>query len=201
MSERLSEEEMLRRFKAEERSVEIPPELSARIWAEISPKLQVYDKPKHAWWPLLRFKPVIAIAASLVFSFVAGRLWERSHQPQANRVAQSTADRILLTAAADHLDRSERFLVELRMSREPSPELVRTARDLLNDNRLYQQTAVFANDAGMADVLDRLGRLLTEIAHSEPGSNTVPGLTQDDFQLNDLMRAIRTEQRRTPMRA
>jgi hypothetical protein len=207
MNEFLSEEEMLRKWRAEEVRPEVPRDLAERIWTEIGPRLEPYRKSKRAWWLAVWTKPVVAIAAAilLTLSFAGGRLWERAHSPKNSGIgsgvlAQSTAERILLTATADHLGRSERFLVELRMSRGVRPELAKTARELLEDNRLYQQSAVYANDTTMADVLDRLGRVLAEVADGEQGNDAVPAMTAGDFRLDELERAIRAEQRRSPVR-
>jgi len=204
MNEQFSEEEMLQQLKADETTPEAAPDLPARIWAGISPQLQPYGRPNRAWRPL-RARSVLAMVASvlLVLSFVAGRVWEKAQQPKSVAVrsdvlAPSTADRILLTATADHLARSERFLVELQMSRESSPALVQTARELLSDNRLYKQSAAYANDAAMADVLDRLGRVLAEVVHGERGAAAVPDFVEDG-RLDNLVRAIRAEQRRSPV--
>src|SRR3989442_9176906 len=40
------------------------------------------------------------------------------------------------------------------------------AEDLLEENRLYRQTALQEGDAGLADVLDDLERVLLDVAHS-----------------------------------
>lgn len=209
MSEQqFDEEEMLRRLKAEDRTPEAAPDLAARVWAGISPQLERHRKPKRPWWMLPWERPLVVIAASvlLAMSFVAGRIWEQGHGSKGSIASdleagrQSAAERILMTAAAEHLERSERFLVELQMSRSGNPMLVETAQQLLDDNRLYKQSAVYAKDAAMADVLDRLGRVLAEVAHGEQGINTVPGLAAGDLRLGDLMQAIRVEQRRSPAR-
>ena len=40
------------------------------------------------------------------------------------------------------------------------------AEDLLQENRLYRQTALQEGDAGLASVLDELERVLLDVAHS-----------------------------------
>jgi hypothetical protein len=201
MNEELGEAEMLRRLKAEEAIPDTPTDLSARVWAEISPRLKPYNQTSHSWWMPVWNKPLWALAVGLlvVLSFVGGRVWEKTFRPLP--LPQTTAERILLTAAADHLERSQRFLVELQMSRRSSPQLVQTARELLDDNRLYRQSALWANDRTMADVLDRLGRVLAEVAYGEQSDDAASGLAQGNWQLDDLARAIRAEQRRSPLRA
>jgi len=74
----------------------------------------------------------------------------------------------------EHLGRSEMMLVELSNA-EPGaskPKQInisseqRRAEDLLEENRLYRQTALEAGDAGLASVLDELERVLLDVAHS-----------------------------------
>ena len=42
----------------------------------------------------------------------------------------------------------------------------RRAEDLLEENRLYRQTALKEGDAALANVLDELERVLLDVAHS-----------------------------------
>src|SRR4029077_1522875 len=42
----------------------------------------------------------------------------------------------------------------------------RRAENLLEENRLYRQTALEQGDAGLASVLDELERVLLDVAHS-----------------------------------
>ncbi len=42
----------------------------------------------------------------------------------------------------------------------------RRAEDLLQENRLYRQTALQEGDTGLASVLDELERVLLDVAHS-----------------------------------
>ena len=80
---------------------------------------------------------------------------------------------MVLLVVRDHLDRSERLLVELdhvgHFARVDGGPLAREAVDLLEDNRLYRQTAATSRDPALAQLLDRLERVLQEVAH-EPSS-------------------------------
>ena len=42
----------------------------------------------------------------------------------------------------------------------------RRAEDLLEENRLYRQTALEQGDTGLANILDELERVLLDVAHS-----------------------------------
>ncbi len=118
---------------------------------------------------------VVAVAAALVIAaFFLGRLRPRPNSPDTAMQTQQVRERILLVAVGDHLDRSEMMLVELTNA-EPEPsdkKLVnisteqKRAEDLLDENRLYRQTALQQGDKALASVLDELERVLLDIAHS-----------------------------------
>jgi len=83
-------------------------------------------------------------------------------------------ERVLVVAVGDHLGRSEMMLVELSNAEplDPAKKQVnisaeqRRAEDLLEENRLYRQTALQEGDASLASVLDELERVLLDVAHS-----------------------------------
>ena len=84
-----------------------------------------------------------------------------------------------MLAVGEHLGRSEMVLMEIANA-EPEGASVkqvnlssqrRRAEDLLDENRLYRQTALQEGDTGIANVLDELERVLLDVAHS-PGNVT-----------------------------
>ena len=114
-----------------------------------------------------------ALAALLLGAFLAGSLWQRGGAPgdAKNQSNQQIRERILLVAVGDHLERSQMVLAELDNAPDGKGKLDisgerRMAEDLLDDNRLYRQTARTTGDNSMASVLDDLERVLLEIAHS-----------------------------------
>ena len=121
-----------------------------------------------------------AAAVLLIAAFVAGRMWQTTSTAPAvaTTVAppaisagagkSSAGQRILLTAVADHLDRSERVLTDIMNSHEPADisSEQRWAEDLITTSRLYRQDAVDAGEQSVASVLDDLERNLLEIVHS-----------------------------------
>jgi hypothetical protein len=159
-----------------------PPErgdqYGLEVWQRIRHRLPEQDAP---WWVVWlrwdRLALVSAAAVLLVAAFVAGRAWQRQQQPMAPAAAPAVAttepagdvrQRILLTAVADHLDRSERVLTDIMnasASRDISAEQ-RWADDLLATSRLYRQDAEDAGEQSVANVLDELERSLLEIVHS-----------------------------------
>jgi hypothetical protein len=106
----------------------------------------------------------------IVSAFFAGRFWQRRQAPEQAPISAQARERILLLAVGNHLERSQMVLVELENADGKGPVDIgpeqRTARDLVEANRLYRQTAARAGDAGMANVLDDLERVLIEVANS-----------------------------------
>jgi hypothetical protein len=160
------------------RSVELPvPEkdagYGADVWRRLAPRL---EQPRPA--PLVRGAffasrsprlAIVALAATvLVAAFLAGRFWQQAEQA-ADPISGGARERVLQLAVGDHLERSQTMLLELVNSSPEElgamPDLSR-AEELITTNRLYRQTASRSGDAGVADVLEQLERVLLEIARS-----------------------------------
>jgi hypothetical protein len=154
------------------------PERSAdygqTVWKRLEPRLAVRRRRTliREWWI---WTP--AMAALLLGAFLAGSLWQRGGAPAVAKTQnnQQIRERILLVAVGDHLERSQMVLAELDNAPDGPPSGKgkldisgerRMAEDLLDDNRIYRQTARTTGDNSMASVLDDLERVLLEIAHS-----------------------------------
>jgi hypothetical protein len=143
------------------------PDFEARTWARLRPALTARSRPR-AWRATGAW---IGLAASVLLAFLLGREFPRSAttpapEPAASAMGQATRDRILVAAVQAHLERSQRVLVAAAHPQgdeglEPARAL---AADLVRDNRLYRQTAVRSGEAGLADVLDELERLLVDLS-------------------------------------
>ena len=76
----------------------------------------------------------------------------------------------------DHLDRSERLLVQLNHAGaetgDPDESLQAEARQLLPDNRLFRQAISANHDPIMTAALDQLERVLLEITNSPDKLNS-----------------------------
>jgi len=142
------------------------------VWRRIEGKLPRRGAPRRArafaWWV---WSP--AVAALVLAAFLAGRLSHRVETVTTAAVqnAQQVRERILLVAVGDHLERSQMVLAELSNAPDQKGKLDisderQMAEDLLDDNRLYRQTARTTGDTAVASVLDDLERVLIEIAHS-----------------------------------
>jgi hypothetical protein len=106
-------------------------------------------------------------------AYFAGRLTS-PHRGNPAPGPEQVRERILIVAVGDHLDRSEMVLVELSnaVPNSSNGQLVdisseqRRAEDLLDENRLYRQTALKNGDVPLASVLEELERVLLDVAHS-----------------------------------
>jgi hypothetical protein len=170
-----------------------PPERSEQygleVWQRIRHQLPERENPwfTAAGWFGLDYLATAAAALTLVAgAFVAGRAWP--HQPtlapaSANLSSpgnganigssgnlanlENPAKRILLSAVADHLDRSERMLTDILNGTDRDISVEQAwADDLLNTSRLYRQDAEDVGEPLLANVLDDIERSLLEIVHS-----------------------------------
>jgi hypothetical protein len=164
------------------------------VWRSIRSSLPVYEANKRRW-PYLGFRRplVVATACALLMAaaFVAGRFWQQREMPAKTVAAidPQARQRVVIWVLGDHLDRSERLLVELNHANgnDASEALpIQTeARELLAANRLVRQSAKQSGDPAMDAALDRLERLLVEIA------NQPNGFTEAD--LNRLRQEMNTD--------
>jgi len=146
-----------------------------RVWRDIAPQLA--EKPGR-WWRVWfeprRLAAAGAVMALIIAAFVVGRITKRVNTPDNVANKEQVRERILVVAVGEHLGHSERMLVELSNAAPNSPAQKevnisaeqRRAEDLLQENRLYRQTALQEGDAGLASVLDELERVLLDVAHS-----------------------------------
>jgi len=158
------------------------PDYGQAVWRRIEKRLQ--RRRSFRWTQWWIWTP--ALAGLLLAAFLAGR-FSRPVAP-ATASASQVRERILLVAVGDHLERSQIVLAELSNAPEGKGDIDisderQRAEELLDDNRLYRQTAGTTGDAAVANVLDDLERVLIEIAHS-------PSEISND-RLEDLQREIR----------
>ena len=148
------------------------PEYGPAVWQRLAIRSSAKRRSGFAWWV---WGPVFA--TFVIGAFVAGRLSNRMEVPGtpavqvASQRTQQVRERILLVAVGDHLERSQMVLAELSNAPRGQGKLDISderdlAADLLDDNRLYRQTARNTGDVAVASVLDDLENVLMEIAHS-----------------------------------
>jgi hypothetical protein len=146
-----------------------------RVWQQIAPCL---PEKRGRWWQMWlaprRLAAAGAVVALIIAAFVAGRMSRRDHGVDNSASREQVRERVLIVAVGEHLGHSERMLVELSNAgpSDPAQKQVnisveqRRAEDLLEENRMYRQTALQEGDAGLASVLDDLERVLLDVAHS-----------------------------------
>ncbi len=148
-----------------------------RVWQQIAPRLPE-KLARSRWWENL-FAPrhlaaVGALVAVMVAAFLLGRVSKHGQPGVAVVDASRVRERVLIVAVGDHLGRSEMVLMELENAQPAQPgqhtvnisATQRRAESLLDENRLYRQTALREGDQGMASTLDELERVLLDIANS-----------------------------------
>jgi len=158
----------------------------AQVWAKLAHELPAR---RRAWLPPFPWRWMAAggaLATLLVAAFLAGRF---STRPAPVAVSPQLQKLVLKAALEDYLDRSQIVLIELANANPKDALDISTeqerAANLLNENRLYRQTALHTGDAVAASVLDELERVLLEIAHSP--ARLAPA------QLDDLRQRLRAE--------
>ena len=153
----------------------------ARVWDRLQWRLHVgrpsgrrraEARPTLSTW--------VALAATIAIAFFAGVLWKNSQKvavtPQVAQKSTPTEakpaepNRILLVVVSEHIDQSERVLVELtNLTPEGNTDISGTrdrAQELLASNRLYRTTATTRGEEDVATLLDELEPVLLQLAHA-----------------------------------
>ena len=160
---------------------ERPPDYGAAVWARLAPQLSdpAGLTPRfHAPARMAAWRPWLAAAAVLLLAigaFLIGR-WTRPSQAPVQTAtgpvspAATIRERVVLAALSDHLDRTERGLVELVNADDSGTIDISAeqawARDLLDANRLYRQSARGTASPALVGLLGELEPILLDIVHS-----------------------------------
>jgi hypothetical protein len=151
---------------------EPPSGFEREMWARVEPLLPVREAWHTRWSGMI---PRLAVAASigvlLVAAFAAGRVWDRPPVSSSGSVVDDEAmtERLLRAEVEDHLERSQRMLVELvnadyEIGAPVAGDRARAA-DLVADGRLYRRSAEQIGDAEIGGLLEDLERVLVEVAN------------------------------------
>jgi hypothetical protein len=157
------------------------------VWTRLRWKLGSERRRTRVWGT------IAAIAAALAIAFIGGILWHARTQQiarpemvartttttgpvQQASIDSSSKDRLLLVVVSDHLDNSERMLLELSNADAKHPLDVssesKRAGDLVASNRIYRQTAARRGETRIASLLSDLEPILVELSHA--GSTLSP---------------------------
>jgi hypothetical protein len=153
------------------------------VWQRIRHQL---PEQESAWWSWGISPARVAVAAAALLlalaAFGASRFWPAPQPavPVSAGIAVLPADageRVRLAAVGDHLEQSERILLDFINSDATDGDpadvtaLQQGASDLIMSNRLYRDASTEAGDEPVAALLDELERNLLELAHG-PASLT-----------------------------
>ena len=173
------------------------PAFEREVWARLQPQLpsrrqswfsRFFDTTSKATptrvprWGPRQWATAGGVAGLMLVAFLAGRISDDVLPPSAPPTAADGdfAERVLVVAVVDHLDRSQMVLLEVLngdFSRSADFAAEQSiARELVTANRLYRQTAVRTGDDATGSVLDELERVLLEIA------NAPQNATKDDLE-------------------
>jgi hypothetical protein len=182
-----------------------------RVWERLEGRLPAYAARKRSWlgitgtagwWRVLSY--AAACAVLVAGGFAGGRLWDhwqaqisaKNHPaPPPVNTAQPPR-RVVVVVLSDHLDRSERLLVELKHVDADSTEMVSPLRDeaknLLTANRICRKEVKQDDDPALGTALDHLDTLLAELANEPGGLNkaTIARL-QDEMNTDGLLFEVR----------
>jgi len=157
------------------------------VWTRLRWKMGSERRRSRAWGA------ITALAAALALAFAGGILWHARTQPsepahsivahaaqpspvQQAAIESASKDRLLLFVVSDHLDSSERMLLELSNADAKHPLDVssesKRAGELVASNRIYRQTAVRRGETRIASLLSDLEPVLVELSHA--GSTLSP---------------------------
>jgi hypothetical protein len=142
----------------------------------LSPGFGGPSKPDTTYWTFWRFEfPRWALAASAaalaLASFWLGRVWAPAAAPTVATVsgAPSVSERMLRNEVEEHLERTQRVLLELANADDSAPVVLagnrERAADLVAAVRLYRRSVEDIGDAETRDLLEAVERVLVEIAN------------------------------------
>jgi len=180
-----------------------------RVWESLAPGLPAYAAPRRRWLRsgfLMGLSYATACGLLVTSAFIAGTLWEKNqtHPTTATTPAPpAPREKVVLVVLGDHLDRSERLLVELKHADVDSAEMVsplrEEARSLLAANRVCLKSATQGDDPELKTALDNLNRLLDELASQPEGLNSAAiARLQNEMNSDGLLFEVRVLRSRIP---
>ena len=211
---------------------EAPAGFEHEMWARLEPQIaarnaarnvesgfsrtkRVRLKPDATFWKfeLPRWSLAAAAVALAAGSFALGRVWAPAPVPGPSIEsvagdAGTIGERLLRTEVEEHLERSQRVLVELVNADDSAPVVLASDReraaDLVAAGRLYRRSIGGSGDAETRDLLEDVERVLAEIANGPEAetSNDLSGvrarISNQDliFRLRVTMAEMRERERR-----
>jgi hypothetical protein len=210
-----SELAAMRTMDVPERDENYGEQMWARVEGALPPK-----RMKHAssgaigLWRAGLWRRVAYVAAFAVLvagSFYGGTVYEhwQHHRLVVARAklqppATAPQPKVVVVVLGDHLDRSERLLVELKHADSDGAELdpLRDeARSLLAANRVFRDDAEREGDPALTKALNHLDKLLTEMANQPGGMNSAAvARIRDEMNAEGLLFEVRVLRSKNPHR-
>ena len=184
------------------------------VWTRVAGKLSVLGmdgapRRKVSWGLMLGW--ATACAVLVVAAFEIGRFVEHRQHPQTATVkpASPVERQVVVVVLGDHLDRTERLLVELKHADGEDADVVRPMRDearsLLVANHVFLEDADKSGDTALAKALDHLDHLLNDVANAPGGLNAASiARLQEEMRADGLLfkvRVLRSRQEHRGMTA
>ena len=180
-----------------------------QVWTRLRWKLGSERRRLRHW------QVGFAAAAMLAIAFLSGILWHQrttrtaapmtqmgAQQVKAPVIDQAKPNQILLVVVGDHLDQSERMLLEVANADARRPldmsEGSKRAGGLVASNRIYRLTAAQRGETRIASLLADLEPVLLELAHA--GQSLTPaevGALQKRIDDKGLLFKVRVVNART----
>lgn len=170
-------------------AVEAPPGFGREMWARLEPQIAARMSRERSWHAPWRWALAGGMAALLVAAFMLGRVWEQAPRKDAPSTdARTLRERLLQAEVEDHLDRSQRVLVDLVNADDTvadafAGERMRAA-DLVAAGRLYRRSADAIGDVEMRDLLEDVERILVDVAN-EPSDGSSKDLTDVRMRITE----------------
>jgi hypothetical protein len=169
--------------------MEAPPGFGREMWALIEPQISARASARRSWWrPVPSERSAIrrvegwalagGMVALLMGAFSLGRVWDT---PPSSGPAPSTGEgalneRLLQAEVEEHLERSQRVLVDLVNADDVMTDAIAADRDRAADlvaaGRLYRRSAEAVGNVEMRDLLEDIERVLVDVANGAPDGSS-----------------------------
>jgi hypothetical protein len=196
------------------RPMEIPEvgeNYGEQVWARVASSLppRPLKRTRLMWWRGLAYAAGVAVL--LGSAFYGGTLYEEWHHhkmilargPKA--APPQPQPKVVVVILSDHLDRSERLLVELKHADVDEADLLKPlpeeARNLLAANHVFRDDAAKSGDAELTQALEKLDKVLTDVAAQRGGLNAdAIARLQKEMTANGLLFEVRVLRAKDPHR-
>lgn len=200
----------LRPAEVPDRDENYAEQMWGRVEAALPSRRFLQRRPRLGWWRGLSY--AAACGVLVAGAFYGGRVYEDwQHQKEIavgkkNEPKPGTAPpKVVVVVLGDHLDRSERLLVELKHADLEDPELVKPLREeaqsLIDANHEFRNDAEKEGDPALTETLGHLDKLLAEIA-GQQGRLDAAALARirDEMNENGVLFEVRVLRSKNPHR-